>query len=101
MRKLIESIDAIENEMTAEALIGRGSDMSRYTHPDIENSKNVNDKESNEFDTFKGITVANGESFLTDMATAFGGRKGQKLNIEVTLKGPNVLAYRITRVETQ
>ena len=42
-------------------------------------------------------TVANGEHFLRDVASAFGGRKGQTLDIEVTLRGSNVLEYAIQK----
>jgi hypothetical protein len=43
-------------------------------------------------------TVATGEAFLKDVAKAFGGVRGQKLNIVVTLKGTNVLEYSIAKV---
>lgn len=54
-------------------------------------------------ETESGITstVANGESFLRDMARAFAGEKGAQLNITVTLRGSNVLEYKINKVTVQ
>ena len=44
-------------------------------------------------------TVANSEAFIKDITRAFGGLKDQTLNIQVTLKGDNVLEYSIKKVE--